>query len=335
MLHPRLSVLPVILATVSFLGCWRRSEELRPQPPVTHGPLVLDQSDQRHFRFWYAGAITGLSSGAKAKVWIPVATSNHAQDVKRIDVSAPNEFRETKESKHGNSLIFFEATANDAGEIPFSIEYKVTRRELTADRAETAEKDLDLYLQPAKLVPVSGAIAALLGDNRPSGEAEVVARRLYDSVNAHMRYDKPEGGEWGRGDATWACGSGFGNCTDFHSLFIAMCRESQIPARFEMGFPIPTGSQGAVAGYHCWAHFAAADRWTPVDISEADKSPEMTDYFFGNLTADRIAFAVGRDLELSPSPRHGPVNFLVYPHVEVEGRVHASLRKEFRFQSID
>src|SRR3712207_7840796 len=40
--------------------------------------------------------------------------------------------------------------------------------------------------------------------------------------------------------------------------------------------------------YHCWAAFAPAGRgWVPVDISEADKHPEMTDYYFGNLTADR------------------------------------------------
>ena len=53
-----------------------------------------------------------------------------------------------------------------------------------------------------------------------------------------MKYSK-EGKGWGQGDSVWACDSKFGNCTDFHSLFISLARGNKIPAKFEMGFPIP------------------------------------------------------------------------------------------------
>ena len=36
-----------------------------------------------------------------------------------------------------------------------------------------------------------------------------------------MRYDKTGTG-WGHGDVLYACDAKKGNCTDFHSLFIAM-----------------------------------------------------------------------------------------------------------------
>jgi transglutaminase-like putative cysteine protease len=44
-----------------------------------------------------------------------------------------------------------------------------------------------------------------------------------------MRYDKTGTG-WGRGDVLYACDAKKGNCTDFHSLFIAMARSQGIPA---------------------------------------------------------------------------------------------------------
>jgi hypothetical protein len=69
-----------------------------------------------------------------------------------------------------------------------------------------------------------------------------------------------------------------------------------------------------------------------VDISEADKNPLMKDYYFGNLTADRVTFSVGRDLTLEPPQAAGPVNFLVYPYTEVDGKPHASFEKRFCFE---
>src|SRR6185369_7554919 len=117
------------------------------------------------------------------------------------------------------------------------------------------------------------------------------------------------------------CESKFGNCTDFHSLFISLARGNKIPSKFEMGFSIPAKHKGAIPGYHCWAWFMPnADGWIPVDISEANRFPDMKKYYFGNLTEDRVQFTTGRDITLDP-PQSGPaLNFFVYPYVEVDGQ---------------
>ena len=103
---------------------------------------------------------------------------------------------------------------------------------------------------------------------------------------------------------------------------IALSRAQGMPARFEIGFPIPEqGGRGAIGGYHCWAFFYADERgWLPVDISEADKHPAMKNYYFGNLTENRVTFTVGRDLNLVPQQAGEPLNFFVYPYVEVDGQ---------------
>ena len=158
------------------------------------------------------------------------------------------------------------------------------------------------------------------------------ARQLYDIVDNHVAYKK-DGIGWGNGDTNWVCDSRYGNCTDFHSLFISLARSQGLPARFEIGFSIPTDkSEGPIAGYHCWAWFYTDERgWIPVDISEADKNPAMKDYFFGGLTPDRVNFSVGRDISLVPQSAGQPLNFFIYPHIEVGGKVLSKEHIELQF----
>ncbi len=130
-----------------------------------------------------------------------------------------------------------------------------------------------------------------------------------------------------------ACTAKRGNCTDFHSLFIGMMRAAAIPARFEIGFPLPADQHdGAVAGYHCWAQFYVEPYgWIPVDASEAWKHPEKKNYFFGAHDDNRLQFTVGRDIRLDPPQRGDPLNYFIYPYAELDGKPFA-VESKFSFQ---
>jgi len=191
-------------------------------------------------------------------------------------------------------------------------------------------------------VPVGGKPAAtLLKGKELPGDRMDAAKALYDLVNRHMQYSK-KGDGWGQGDAMWACDSRYGNCTDFHSLFISLARTNKIPARFEIGFALPAKrGKGEIPGYHCWAEFSPDGKTlVPVDISQANQaqgtSPKMVEYLFGNLTEDRVTFSVGRDLTLAPAQAGPPLNFFIYPYVEVEGQPYAAdkVRRQFRYQDL-
>jgi transglutaminase-like putative cysteine protease len=291
----------------------------------------------RKFEFTYGATISDLAPGAKARVWVPVATSNHEQKVELKSVRVPTKYRQTTEKQMGNRVVYFEAAADASGQIPLDLKYVVERRELLLDQSEKVRVVPATFLSSDKMVPVDGTLLKkVMGDEKPSGQTLDVARRIYDAVNDRMKYSKPDGKPWGRGDAVWACDSRYGNCTDFHSLFIAVSRDLKIPAKFEMGFSIPEKrGSGEVAGYHCWAKFVDRQRWVAVDISEANKEPKLKDYYFGNLTADRVTFTTGRDLALDPPPAAGPVNFLVFPYVEVDGKPHAKLMKRFAYKDVE
>ena len=119
---------------------------------------------------------------------------------------------------------------------------------------------------------------------------------------------------------------GQGNCTDFHTLFIALARASGIPARWNMGFPLAYGDGGAdgaqeVKGYHCWAEFYAPGAgWVPVDISEARKHPELKAYFFGGLSGNRVLFTRARDASLEPAGTGRRLNYFIYPVARADGQ---------------
>jgi Transglutaminase-like superfamily len=124
-----------------------------------------------------------------------------------------------------------------------------------------------------------------------------------------------------------------GNCTDFHSLFIGMMRAAGIPARFEIGFPLPADQHdGPIPGYHCWAQFYVEPYgWIPVDASEAWKHPDKKDYFFGAHDDNRLQFTVGRDIRLNPAQQSDPLNYFIYPYAELDGKPFA-LESKFSFR---
>ncbi|TMI23342.1 transglutaminase domain-containing protein, partial [Candidatus Bathyarchaeota archaeon] len=170
-----------------------------------------------------------------------------------------------------------------------------------------------------------------------TGDATAIqkARHIYDYVVATMRYDK-SGEGWGRGDAIWACTSKRGNCTDFHSVFIGMMRSSGIPARFEIGFPLPEGkAEGDIPGYHCWAEFYLAGvGWVPVDASEAWKNPAKREFFFGAHDTNRVFFTYGRDIRLSPDHKSDLLNYFIYPYAETNGQPVKNLQTHFSFRDV-
>jgi hypothetical protein len=307
-------------------------------------PTGSVEAKSRTFDFTYEVTVTGLEKGKKAKVWVPVAQTNEDQQVKLIGHSVKGAAERavgkfTTEKEYGNVLFFVDSEADADGRLNLKLSYRITRREVKGETGKTRNEDADTirrFMQPDELVPIDGKPLELLKGKALPMDPVRKARVLYDLVNGHMKYDK-KGTEWGRGDSVWACESKYGNCTDFHSLFISLARSQKIPAKFEMGFSIPTKrGEGTVAGYHCWAFFRPEGKaWVPVDISEANKDPNMKDYYFGNLTEDRVAFTTGRDLTLEPKQRGKAVNFLIYPHVEVDGKEYDAAKIERKFSYKD
>jgi transglutaminase-like putative cysteine protease len=278
-------------------------------------PGIVKGTDQ--FEFVYRVKLPEIKGDAR--VWIPLAKTDAFQSVTEEELSIPVKWEKVQDHDYGNDICVLYLKPKDSGKM-IELRYRVVRKEKAAYPASSTE--VTRYLQPEKLVPINETFKTL-AQRAAAGKSDDLdrAKALYDHVIGRMRYDK-SGTGWGHGDAVYACNARTGNCTDFHSYFIALARSIDIPARFAIGATIPADkNEGTIDGYHCWAEFLANGHWVPVDISEAWKNPKLADYYFGHNPANRFELTKGRDLVVDPEPASGPINFLAYPLLEMNGQV--------------
>lgn len=287
---------------------------------------VVEGEDE--FTFTYAIELPELYE--KAEMWVPLATSDEFQKVELLEIVSPEQSTSISDSKNGNTILHFSLDPSHSHKT-IQINYKVVRYEKGAYKAK--ETNLSPYLKATPLLPVGDrfdAIADAVINQKMADTPLTKARALYDYIIDNMRYAKE--GTYGTGDANYACDSKSGNCTEFHSFFISLARSAGIPSRFAVGAAIPSErNEGGVNGYHCWAEFYAEGQWWPVDISEANKYSALATYYFGHHPANRIEFSKGRNLQLNPGPTSGPINFLAYPVLEINGEP-AFVKTRFSFE---
>jgi transglutaminase-like putative cysteine protease len=331
-----ISTLSVLVLT--SLGCSQNptaivENENSAAAPVQSKATVGEKTPARMFDFNYGAKLLDVPKDASVKVWVPIAGTSAYQTVTLKEVDSPSEFEKNTEPKYNNEIGFFETKAGEKP-VEFNLVYNIVREEASIDDSETTltSEQKSQFLTANRLVPITGKPQELLTSIKIPEKTIDKGQALYDLVEQHMKYDKSNAG-YGNGDAVWACDSKTGNCTDFHSLFISLARSQSIPARFEIGFPLPVDkTSGKIGGYHCWAWFHVDGKgWAPVDISEADKHPELKDFYFGKLTRDRVAFSSGRDITLVPEAKSEPLNYFVYPHVEVDGKLWPKDKIELNF----
>lgn len=322
-----------LLAGFAFLAIVGAS----PSRPAAPGSIEAARS----FQFAAVIHVPALPGGGRElRLWVPLPYRDEYQSISRLRIESPVAYRVSREPRYDDRYAYVAVDgARAKAAFDIRISFRATRFEhrvaLTPSAAAPAAPAFITarYLRPDRLIPINGEIGDLSRrEAGTSGTPLEKARRLYDYVVATMHYDH-DGTGWGRGDAIWACNAKHGNCTDFHSLFIGMARAAGIPARFEIGFPLPGDAhQGAITSYHCWAEFYVKGiGWIPLDASEAWKHPDKKNYFFGATDANRVMFSLGRDIRLAPAQAGEPLNYFVYPYAELDGKPFAGLKSEYSF----
>ena len=244
----------------------------------------------------------------------------YAVTVKELRIDTPYRY-EIATGTEDNHILHICVTDPKEPAITVTMRFEAVRKEhiqplAVASSANGAAEpagppDLTRYLQPDRLLPLDDTIrrwAREVVDATGAKTDSEMARAIYNHVVA-------------------TCDARRGNCTDFHAIFIGYARAVGIPARFVIGFPLPADhGVGKIGGYHCWAEFYAKGiGWVPVDASEAAKNPAKREYFFGAHDENRVELSKGRDVILTPRQQGAPLNYFVYPYVELDGGKYTSV----------
>jgi len=301
---------------------------------------------ERRARVTYSAQVRDVPADASEVVlWLPSPPNNESQEIFGIVVRSDVPTSVNREEEYGNQVLSLKVQNPGNNPVGVELQFDVLRRERRNAAAiarqpppsrEVAEKIDPRWLARDKLVPIDGKVFDLAREVTHNHAEQIdQARAIYDYTVSTLKYDK-SGTGWGRGDIAYACDARRGNCTDFHAVFIGLCRARGIPARFEIGFSLPADQpSGEIGGYHCWADCHLADYgWIPVDCSEAQKHPDQRDYFFGALDEDRVTFSIGRDIRLNPPQQGERLNYFIYPYAEVDGRPHSKIDRHIRYENL-
>jgi transglutaminase-like putative cysteine protease len=298
--------------------------------------LFAHEPRQRNLNFEYRAGVPSKTPGGRFILWVPIPHDDDYQHIAnlRIDASAPYHIAT---DELGNKILGIDSRTPPS----ITVKFDCVRKEHvqpapSAGAAPLSPSERARWLAPDRLVPLDENIRKWASEVVTAAHAHTdleMARAIYNHVVATVKYDKTGKG-WGRGDIYYACDARRGNCTDFHAIFIGYARAMGIPARFSIGFPLPSDrGQGSIAGYHCWAEFYANGiGWIPIDASEAAKNPSLRDYFFGTHDENRVEFTRGRDLTLTPPQTADPLNYFVYPYAEIDGKPFDDLDRTFSWQ---
>jgi transglutaminase-like putative cysteine protease len=294
---------------------------------------------QRSLHFEYAVRVANLPPDArKIDLWIPMPHDDPWQTISKLKLDSPYPYSIATDSL-GNKIVHLQVDRPSDGALPLTMSFDAVRTEhiqsLVQPEHPVTAGDLSQWLKPDRLVPLDDTIRKWAREVVAQAHATTdleMARAIYNHVVSTVKYDKTGKG-WGRGDIYYACDARRGNCTDFHAIFIGYARAVGIPARFAIGFPLPADrGAGKIAGYHCWAEFYAKGiGWVPVDASEAGKNPSKREYFFGAHDENRVELSRGRDLTLKPPQAGEPLNYFVYPYVEVDGKPYSDLDTTYSY----
>lgn len=283
----------------------------------------------------------------KLHIWIPLPSSDNYQRVEALHINSPWAYKIIRDPDFNNDILFIEKNSSSAEfdfetSVDINWQYLIRRKEQhgfsNAVNIVQRQNSNEFYLHERGLVIIDNRIREI-SKSVTSGLSDPLkkAKAIYNYVLAHVDYDTSIPG-WGKGDVTYACDVGKGNCTDFHSLFISLSRAAGIPARFRIGYPLPAEPQGKLLKpYHCWAEFFIEGKgYAPVDISEAWKNPDKADYYFGNLDKDRVLISTGRNINLLPGDDKVPLaNYFVKPYIELDGREYNNFEIERSYTKLN
>ncbi len=284
--------------------------------------------------------LSGHATEKEAKLWIPYPLSDQDQLISNIAISGDYaEVGVYSDRTYSTPMLYARwDKGTTSRKLVFSfqtIRQEVVKKNFPAKESDWDPADYALYLGPTGLGPIDGVVKEL-ADKIVAGKTTTLgkAKAIYDWICENM-YRNPGTIGCGTGDVCLLLANPGGKCTDIHSVFVALARASNVPAREIFGIRLGKKNLEDITQWqHCWAEFYLPGYgWVPVDPADVlkmmltydltlsdQKAREYHEYFWGAWDPYRVKLAVGRDIDLNPLQSGTPLNTFGYPYAEIGGQ---------------
>lgn len=280
-------------------------------PRVTDSPLLLPSYYKvRHTLTVKPGVVP---AGQAIRCWLPLPREYRQQTAARDLVTTPAQHRISADASVHNTVYMEQPSA---GDLPttFAAEYSYTNH-AWAPRITTATidalpdkpaADMSRYLreEPPHIAFSPGLrqlAATIIGNERnPYRKAE----RIFRWMDANIRYCSEMEYSTIASASEKILQTRRGDCGVQAILFIALCRTSGVPARWQSGW----ATQPKHWNMHDWAEFYVEPLgWLPADPSIGFRkldNLEMREFLFGHIDAYRMIANSGICAPFDPPKQH-------------------------------
>jgi len=284
--------------------------------------------------------LSGHGTKEDAEIWLPYPVSDPDQNISDVKISGDFAASAVYADSVYSTPMLYARWAKGPGSRKLVFSFRADRKEVSRrafPQKETAwdPADYAMYLAPSKFAPLDGEVS-LLAAKITAGKKTVLekAKAIYDWT-CENTYRDPKTRGCGTGDVCALLKNPGGKCADIHSVFVALARSAGVPAREVFGIRMGKKEREDISTWqHCWAEFYLPGYgWVPVDAADVRKAmltenlklsdtrtAELRAYFWGGIDPYRVKLSVGRDLILNPPQQGEPVNYLMYPFAQVDGK---------------
>lgn len=296
------------------------------------------------------------------RLWIPLPMETSYQRVKSLEMKGSySKSMLTKDPLYQSPILYVEFPERTPKEIEVRMKIALLGRKRVEIKKldpniKSLPEEVKLFLKPTKHIRTDGIVreyAQRITKNKRTDLDKV--RAIYDWVVENM-YRDPQVKGCGVGDVARALETKTfgGKCTDINSMFVALCRASNIPARelfglrvlpSELSKGISNVKEDATKAQHCRAEFWL-NRWIPADPADVRKfileekvedfrDPKLMEvrrFMLGGWDNHWVLFNYGRDFSLVPPTNQGEtINEFMYPQAELEGKLLDKLEVTFNY----
>ena len=315
--------------------------------------------NSRHFKVIYDFDLKYDEKSFPAQLWNPLPLNTSYQEVKLLKFSGNyDDFNINSNNAYDAKIFYAKWKKSDKKKkLHLEMEIETTYRSVSLKVIKQASKEnlplpknVEKFLEATAHIPTDGKVKEI-ADKLTQGKSDSFEKveAIYNWVTKTTFRD-PKVKGCGKGDVNEMLKNGYfgGKCTDISSLFVALLRAVNIPAREVFGIRLGKSEFSKALGksdangfanistwQHCRAeYYIAGAGWIPSDPADITKLElveglhysdkrvqELKEKYIHSWEMNWMGFNWGRDFILSPKPEQFPINMLGYPYGEVDGDV--------------
>lgn len=245
----------------------------------------------------YEAEIERAKNGS-LKIWLSVPQSNYLQTIDKVAINPQPHFSYADDKN--NSILGWQTNdPNFKVAIDFDYANIFKKPEINPEICGIPiDESFQLYLKSEPFLEQTEAIKQLAQKIAGNESPYQAAEKIFTWVAQNFKYEYPPSQ---RGAENLDLQNLCGDCGEYSSLFVALCRAVGIPAKIDIGFFITPSSE---INEHAWASiYLEPYGWLPVDCQFAtlEKTFEKgRELYFLNTPENRIIFTSGFTIPLKP-----------------------------------